>query len=411
MRRLLLAVPIVTFLSCPAAFGAGFQIAAQGARAMGMGLAYTAVADDASAIYYNPAGLAFQRNEWILGGMVAQTLEGTFDATGPTPAAGVHEEQRDGLNGLPQLYGMFGGAVKFGIGVYAPFGLPMRWEDPPTFSGRFISHTAMVKTINVNPTVAFKAGGFAVGIGGDYMLSKVQLERFIRPAVAPVNIAEVQLKGDIADSSGWGWNAGVMWKSGAWRLGGAYRSAIDVDHEASATFTHLVPGLPATVPNGTFPATVAIEYPSAMNVGIAWNAGSTTFAFDADRTNWSSFDRLDVFVGGATTPAIHRDPRWEDVWAWRVGVETACGPLMCRAGYYRDSTPQPSEDVSPVLPDADRQGFTVGLGFDYGSWALDIADVYAKFDDRTTSVPNNDSYFGTFKTTGNEIAVNFHWRP
>lgn len=413
MRRFFIAIVAVLALLSRPAFAGGFQVAAQGARAMGMGLAYTAVADDASAIFYNPAGLALQQhNEWILGGMVARTLEGTFDATASPPGAGVHEEQRTGDSVLPQVYGMFGNTVKVGVGVNTPFGLPMRWDDPPTFTGRFISHTAVVKTINVNPTVAFKAGGFAFGIGGDYMVSKVQLERFIRPAAAPVSIAHAKLSGDLADSHGWGWNAGVMWVSGAWRLGGAYRSAIDVDHDATATFTHLVPGLPATVPNGTFPAAVAIRYPSTMNFGIAWNpATATTIAFDADRTNWSSFDRLDVFVGGASTPAIHRDTRWEDVWAWRVGLETGCGPIVCRVGYYRDSTPQPVEDIGPVLPDADRQGFTVGIGIDHGSWALDLADVYAKFDDRSTNAANSDAYFGTYQTTGNEFAVNFHWRP
>lgn len=416
MRRSLLVASILILVTCPA-FASGFQVSAQGARAMGMGLAYTAVAEDGSAIYYNPAGLALQqRNDWIVGGMVARTLEGTFDATGTPPGTGVHEEQRVGNVLLPQLYGSIGGPVKFGVGVFTPFGLPMRWEDPQTFTGRFISHTAIVKTMNINPTFAFQAGGFAIGIGADYMLSKIQLERFIRPAAAPVNIAHTKLSGDLAENHGWGWNAGVLWSSPSWattgglRAGAAYRSGIDVDHEIEAEFTHLVPGLPATVPNGTFPAEVSIDYPSSLNAGVAWKSGSTIVAVDADRTNWSSFDRLDVFLNGSSTPAIHRDTRWEDIWAWRAGVETGCGPIVCRIGYYRDSTPQPIEDVGPVLPDSDRQGYTVGIGIDRGRWALDLADVYVRFDERSTNAANSDHYFGTYEMTGNEFAFNFHWR-
>ena len=40
--------------------GSAFAINEQGSRAGGMGTAFTAVADDGSAIYYNSAGLAFQ---------------------------------------------------------------------------------------------------------------------------------------------------------------------------------------------------------------------------------------------------------------------------------------------------------------------------------------------------------------
>lgn len=40
-------------------YGAGFKISEQGAKAMGMGNAFSAQADDPSALYYNPAGIAF----------------------------------------------------------------------------------------------------------------------------------------------------------------------------------------------------------------------------------------------------------------------------------------------------------------------------------------------------------------
>src|SRR5688500_16452476 len=101
MRRLFVSLLIALLVSTPA-FASGFQVTAQGARAMGMGLAYTAVADDASAIYYNPGGLAFiQSNiDIVAGAMLATNLEGEFQS-----AVGV-EEQRAGNNVLPQAYGV-----------------------------------------------------------------------------------------------------------------------------------------------------------------------------------------------------------------------------------------------------------------------------------------------------------------
>jgi long-chain fatty acid transport protein len=53
---LLLLIPITANVGQ----GSAFSIAEQGAKAAGMGTAYTAIADDGSAIYYNPAGFAFQ---------------------------------------------------------------------------------------------------------------------------------------------------------------------------------------------------------------------------------------------------------------------------------------------------------------------------------------------------------------
>ena len=44
----------------PAARGSAFSIAELGARAAGMGTAFTSIADDGSALFFNPAGLAFQ---------------------------------------------------------------------------------------------------------------------------------------------------------------------------------------------------------------------------------------------------------------------------------------------------------------------------------------------------------------
>src|SRR4029079_17938537 len=123
MRRFATVVLAVLFAS--SAFASGFQVAAQGARAMGMGLAYTAVADDASAIFFNPAGLAFQESDIVAGIMVARNVEGKFESARGT------EEQRTAENVLPELYASWSmGGAKAGIGVYTPFGLPIRWENP-----------------------------------------------------------------------------------------------------------------------------------------------------------------------------------------------------------------------------------------------------------------------------------------
>ncbi|MEA3466103.1 MAG: outer membrane protein transport protein [Thermodesulfobacteriota bacterium] len=62
--------------------GAGFHIREQGAKAMGMANAFVAQADDPSAIFYNPAGIAFQDGTQVsLGVTVINVPETEFNGT------------------------------------------------------------------------------------------------------------------------------------------------------------------------------------------------------------------------------------------------------------------------------------------------------------------------------------------
>jgi long-chain fatty acid transport protein len=63
--KLILSVMAVSIL-CPTLWGGGWNNTLMGARAIAMGAAFAGVADDPSAIYYNPAGLAFQNSRFNL---------------------------------------------------------------------------------------------------------------------------------------------------------------------------------------------------------------------------------------------------------------------------------------------------------------------------------------------------------
>jgi len=74
----------VLFLSVAVALSAGYQIGEHGARAQGMASAFVAQAADASAIYFNPAGLTNLKGWNIMAG--GTLIAPKSDFTGPTPS-------------------------------------------------------------------------------------------------------------------------------------------------------------------------------------------------------------------------------------------------------------------------------------------------------------------------------------
>jgi len=80
-------------------FASGFRIGTQGAKAMGMGNAFVATADDPSAIVYNPAGIADQVGTHIYLGTTAIIPSTRYEST-----AGVSDETDAQVFYPPHLY-------------------------------------------------------------------------------------------------------------------------------------------------------------------------------------------------------------------------------------------------------------------------------------------------------------------
>lgn len=161
-------------------YGSAFSIAELGTRAAGMGTAFIATADDPSAIFYNPAGIAFQSGvhmEADLGGVV-----GLFRFTpSSTPVGQVVPP--DGYSGsikphiipLANMYAtmQYNDKITFGFGIFTPFGLSADFDnfhdgdpDLTKFVGRFAGTSAALQTFWLQPTIAYKItknSAFAAG--------------------------------------------------------------------------------------------------------------------------------------------------------------------------------------------------------------------------------------------------------
>jgi long-chain fatty acid transport protein len=197
-------------------------------------------------------------------------------------------------------------------------------------------------------------------------------------------------------------------------IGASYRSSITIDYEGTATFNQLLTGnavldaiVASRLPQGEQAVATEIEFPATLNLGLALMFGCTTVSFEADWTQWSDFGELLIDFENPAIPDLDRFTNWEDTWAYRVGVEQRFGNHALRLGYYYDNTPQPITDVGPILADNDRNGFTLGYGYNTEKWGFNVSDLYLHVNDRTVAVPNTDSFFGRYKESVNIAIASF----
>jgi len=256
---------------------------------------------------------------------------------------------------------------------------------------------------------------FGIGIGAIGRVSNVELNRNV-PTINPftqsaVDVARLKLEGDF--SEGYGFNVGLLHKVAprfSWGL--SYRSPITVDYEGDARLTQVSTGnaqLDAIVAsrlpfNRDLPVATGIDFPDEASLGLAFGlTDSLLVETDFNWTGWSSFEEVAIdFTGGATNslPDSVITENWEDAYNYRLGLRwQASDSSQWRFGYVYDETPQPEAGISPLLPDANRNGFTIGYGHT-GSWKADFALMYLIFDERSRneSFPGEGPFFGTYNT-------------
>jgi long-chain fatty acid transport protein len=406
-----------------ALMAAGFGIFEQGAKGMGMGGAFTATADDPSAMFHNVGGLALlDEREFQLGATLITSDGSEFMGAGPFPGDGVLEHLESISVPLPHFYWVepINDRWTFGLAVNSPFGLVTEW-DPEGFSGRFITVKGELKVLDFNPNLGWKVSD-RVGIGFGLMVrfAEVALERrqgLVNPFTGQVvDIADVALESDT--ESGTGWQFGFLNRvNNSFSWGFSYRSEIEIDYVGDARFTQISTGNPqldalvaATLPFGqSLPISTTLKAPAMASLGVAVALSRNwRLEIDANWTDWDVFQEVVVNFEGAL-PDLTIPQNWDDSNNYRAGLRWLVGPRTeWRFGYIFDETPQPEETLGPLLPDGDRDGYAIGFGYEGDRFSLDLALSYIDIEERTTLV-NSDGYNGTWITDGILFASTFGW--
>lgn len=420
---------VLALLAAGPGFGAGFSVFEQGTKAMGMAGAFTAQADDPSMLFHNAGGLAFVTEQEIAGGFTyIRSSEADFEGAAPFPGPSVSASQKDLSEILPHAYWVrpLNDTWKMGIGLAAPFGLTTEWENPSTFAGRFLSTKAALRAVDLNPTLGWKLSEqFGLGFGAIVRFSDIELNRGV-PAINPftqraVDVGRIVLESDFGE--GFGWNAGMLYKwNNSFSVGLSYRSKVEIDYQGDGRLTQVSSGnaqfdalLRTRLPyDRSLPIETSIEFPDVASLGFLF-AITPRWSVETDFnwTGWSSFDEVLIdFTGGAadSLPDATIPEHWEDANSYRLGVKYASGGgNEWRFGYVFDETPQPEGAVSPLLPDSDRNGFTIGWGHAGSLLHTDLALMYLPFDERERdqSFADEGPFFGTYNTTAWLLGATF----
>jgi long-chain fatty acid transport protein len=411
MRRVvriiaLLAVGVSIPWSC---FAAGFSIFEAGAKALGMGGAFTAQADDPSAIFFNAAGIAdLQKTQLYLG--VSTIFTGTsFAGVEPDPGYGTTGET--GTMVFPPFNAyityQFQDGLTGGFGVFNAYGLGQHWDDESTFPGRHISHTVDLKTFYFNPTLAWRPyEKFALGGGVQAVYSTVNLERYIQQydpnGSGLLDVGTVKLEGN--SSLDWGGNVGVLaGPFSGFTIGVAFRSQVEANVTGDATFTQISSGSPQfdDAVAAVFPANQGVE----TTVNLPWLLSMAgvyrfkekwTVEVDFNYFGWSEFQSLEFRFDEPDLNTV-RPQNYDDVLSIRSGLQYALTEEWdLRGGYYWDPTPQPTEAMSPLLADTDRHGISLGFGYGLETWVIDVFGLALLTEDRSTEGLSLDGFNGDY---------------
>jgi long-chain fatty acid transport protein len=345
---------------------AGFSLLEQTGSGIGDSYAGAAAsADDASVMFFNPAGLALLTSPQVALAAHAIDLETKFHDKGSTlPLAGLGALPRGSTRGdagdvtpLANAYLAWpiNASTVFGFAVNTPFGLKTVYDDP--WVGRFQGIKSELTTLNANPSLAVKVSDtLSLGFGADYQHAHAELTNAV--LLGPATEGRARL--DVSDDT-WGWNAGAIFTvpSSATRIGVSYRSQMAYTLTGDTKVSTLA-GQPIDAAGG--PTKVGITFPDSANLSIAQPLNETLeLRADASWMNWSKVGTVFATNSATGVPrdilhfgfkdtarvALGLNYKRNDQWTFRAGTAWEQSPV--------------NDDVRTVrLPDNDRWWLSVG---------------------------------------------------
>lgn len=426
------SIAMLLTLAIGQAHAAGFALIEQSAS--GLGNAYAgagASAQDASTIFYNPAGLMYlQGNQFVAAGHIIEpTAEFSGSATNPlsAPISGGNGGDAGATGLVPNLYysRQLPKGFVFGLGINAPFGLKTEYDS--NWVGRYHAIKSELKTININPAIAYKASpNLSVGVGINAQYIDATLTQAVNQFLACASVLGAGACGALAgapdmtaevkgDDWSFGYNFGLMYDvAQGTRIGFSYRSKIDQKLEGDASFA----GANAIfTPFGLFvPTTVKadVTLPESASLSLYHEINNQwSLLADATWTHWSRFQELRIDFASNQPDSVTVED-WNNSMRYSLGVNYRHNSTwLLRAGVAFDEEPIPdAEHRTPRIPGNDRTWLAIGANYAFSpALSLDVAYAHLFVDDtrinNTSATAGNIT--GTYDNSVDILSAQMNW--
>ncbi|HEX9082461.1 MAG TPA: hypothetical protein VF768_09280 [Holophagaceae bacterium] len=398
-----------------------FSIQGDGARAMGTGGAFIAIADDATAVSYNPAGLAqLLRPEGSLG---VQALSRDLTFTGGTgQASGSPTTFEDTTNqdrhirpsfasfALPWKSGGLNRAVLFSYQRIFDFAFDSSVRYLATASGGSTVQ-AIRQDVHQSGGIDLYSAAFAaelsprilLGLSVNAWQGKWQFGSTSDRVTSGISTAFDSTLAQDSAFRGLNANLGLIWRSEWVNLGVVYRSPFTATYTFTNTYDHVdtTTGLPVHEHDPSTPASV--QWPETLGWGLGLHLGPRVqVTADWTQTPWSK-----ARYSGNGAPLDGRN--WFDdqaasaipnVRSVRAGLEWVAVAssrlvLPLRIGVFRE--PQPIVDET-TRQQRVLEGWTAGFGLKFHDLTADVAFREAR-NRREVSRFNTDAPIGGVAST------------
>ncbi len=427
----------LTAFTSQSAFAGGFLNQIQSAGAASVSTAgQTAIAEDATTVYYNAAGMTSLKRPEISFTAPIVFLSSAFQNSGTTAVLG---DPARGSNGdkdqnfpIPSLFATLplSDRITVGLGVFVPFGQANTY--PSDWVGRYHLQKISLKTVDIDPAIAYRlTDSLSVGGGIDIQYAHIvrnnalDLGALCIATIGPNPCSGLGLGAQGSDGRqrvtaanwGFGFNVGLLYAlSDATRVGLNYRSA--VRHSFSGTALFDVP--PAATPltaGGLFKNTALqspMTLPDVIAVGISHQVNDRlTILADLDWTGWHTLGQFHLDFVNPAQPDQTLSLKWSDTIRFAGGgIYNLTDKIGLRAGISWDQTPTSNAYRSAELPDADQIMGSAGFSYRFDDH---FSTIFSYSYGSYAAAPVNLSLFGagtlagTFRRSSNALALQIRW--
>lgn len=363
------------------AAASGFALIEQSGSGLGNAFAGGAAsAEDASTIFYNPAGMSRLEGAQIAiaGSMIKPSAKFSGTATAgsaPFQTPGAFTGGDAGSWALvPNAYFAMevDPKMRIGLGINSPFGLQS--EYTPNWMGRYQAIKSKLQTINLNPSISYQVNdAFSIGAGLNYQRINGELSSMVNYSAAAFAAGGVPLLTAIGGAgkeglsmltgsdSAWGYNFGAIYNfTPLARIGVSYRSRIKYNLSGAVSFANVPALMAAALP--TQAITLAMTMPDSFSVsGFHQVSDKWDFMADATWTGWSVFQQLNVLKANGTSLTPPTPENWKNTWRISTGASYHYSDQWtARIGVAYDQSPVADQFRTVRIPDGNRTWLSVG---------------------------------------------------